>query len=82
MRSRGLDQLVATIVDNAAVNETVLPMRDAAVKNPHAAALGHLGGLKGGPARATSLSAERRSEIARKAARARWHGKREAQLDR
>lgn len=31
-----------------------------------------LAGLKGGPARAKSLTKERRSEIARKAARARW----------
>jgi hypothetical protein len=30
------------------------------------------GGLKGGPARAQSISSERRSEIARKASRARW----------
>ena len=35
-------------------------------------ALGHLGGLKGGKARAASLSPERRSEIARKAAAASW----------
>ena len=41
-------------------------------RNPHAAALGRLGGLKGGPARAASLSARRRREIARAAARARW----------
>jgi hypothetical protein len=40
--------------------------------NPHAAALGRLGGLKGGPARAQALSAERRREIARRAARKRW----------
>ena len=40
--------------------------------NPHAAALGRLGGLKGGPARAAALSAKRRREIARTAARARW----------
>jgi hypothetical protein len=33
---------------------------------------GRLGGLKGGPARAKRLSAKRRSEIARKAAHARW----------
>lgn len=38
-----------------------------------AAALGRLGGLKGGKARAKSLSAKRRSEIAKKAAKARWH---------
>jgi len=41
-------------------------------KNPHAAALGRLGGLKGGRARAISLSPAKRREIARKAARARW----------
>ena len=40
--------------------------------NPHAAALGRLGGLKGGPARASALSATRRREIARHAARVRW----------
>ena len=41
-------------------------------KNPHAVALGRLGGKKGGQARAKKLSAERRSEIAKKAARKRW----------
>jgi hypothetical protein len=40
--------------------------------NRHAAALGRLGGLKGGPARAARLSPRRRREIARTAARARW----------
>ena len=40
--------------------------------NPHAAALGRLGGLKGGPARAAALSARRRRAIAKEAARARW----------
>jgi hypothetical protein len=40
--------------------------------NPHAAALGRLGGLKGGPARAAALSARRRRAIAKTAARARW----------
>jgi hypothetical protein len=44
-------------------------------KNIHAAALGRLGGLKGGPARADALTATRRREIARKAARARWRKK-------
>jgi hypothetical protein len=34
---------------------------------------GRKGGLKGGNARAKKLSPEERSEIARKAARARWH---------
>ena len=41
-------------------------------KNPHAVALGRLGGKKGGPARAKKLTPEQRREIARKAARARW----------
>jgi hypothetical protein len=41
-------------------------------KNPAAVALGRLGGKKGGPARAAKLTAKRRTEIARKAARARW----------
>jgi hypothetical protein len=40
--------------------------------NPHAAALGRLGGLKGGPARAAALTPKRRREIAALAARARW----------
>jgi len=40
--------------------------------NPYAAALGRLGGLKGGPARAGALSAARRREIARRAALMRW----------
>lgn len=41
-------------------------------KNPAAVMLGHLGGLKGGKARAAKLSAERRKEIAYKAAMKRW----------
>jgi hypothetical protein len=41
-------------------------------RNPHAAALGRLGGQRGGPARAAALSPRRRRDIARAAARARW----------
>ena len=37
-----------------------------------AAALGRMGGLKGGKARAASLTKKKRSEIAKKAAAARW----------
>ena len=37
-----------------------------------AVALGRLGGKKGGPARAKKLSKKRRSEIAKRAAQARW----------
>lgn len=42
------------------------------VKNPHAQALGRLGGLKGGKARAEKLTKAQRAEIAKKAAAARW----------
>jgi hypothetical protein len=41
-------------------------------KNPAAVALGRLGGLKGGKARAEKLSAKKRKEIAKMAANARW----------
>jgi hypothetical protein len=44
-------------------------------KNPAAVALGRLGGLKGGKARAESLSDSRRREIAKRAASARWSKK-------
>ncbi len=41
-------------------------------KNPHAVALGKLGGSKGGKIRASKLTAEQRTEIARKAVQTRW----------
>ena len=41
-------------------------------KNPHAVALGKMGGAKGGKMRAAKLTAEQRQEIARKAVLARW----------
>lgn len=41
-------------------------------KNPAAVALGRLGGLKGGKARAKSLTKVQRAEIAKRAAQARW----------
>ena len=44
------------------------------MKNPHAVALGRIGGLKGGPARFAALSAEQRSQLARRAAASRWQG--------
>jgi hypothetical protein len=44
-------------------------------KNPHAVALGRLGGLKGGAARAAKLAPKKRSQIAAKAAKARWNPK-------
>lgn len=44
-------------------------------KNPAAVALGRLGGLKGGKARAEKLSPEQRTAIAKRAAAARWSSK-------
>ena len=44
-------------------------------ENPAAVALGRLGGLKGGKARAEKLSAKKRSAIAKKGARARWNAR-------
>jgi len=60
----------ATDGDNSAQPE--VPMTPDG-RNAAAVALGRLGGRKGGPARATKLSAEQRSEIARRAAQARWN---------
>lgn len=68
---RDLNQLAVSIVEEATDDE---PAEEpvAPEKNPHAAALGRLGGAKGGPARAKKLTAEQRREIAKKAAAARW----------
>jgi hypothetical protein len=41
-------------------------------KNPAAVALGKLGGLKGGRARASKLTEKERRDIAKKGAAARW----------
>jgi len=49
-------------------------------KNPHAVALGRLGGLKGGKARRARLTAEQRRESARKAVLARWAKVREKKV--
>jgi hypothetical protein len=46
-------------------------------KNPHAVALGRLGGLKGGKARISKLTPKERTELARKAVQARWAKKKE-----
>jgi hypothetical protein len=48
------------------------PKSPAPQKDPAAVALGRKGGLVGGKARAAKLTPEKRSEIAKKAAAARW----------
>jgi len=73
-RPRDPNQLAKLIVDIAtgqAPHDEELPKTDDG-KNPAAVLLGRLGGLKGGKARAKSLSPRKRSQIARKAASARW----------
>lgn len=59
-------------VEAVPVEPVVAPEPEKPAKNPHAQALGRLGGLKGGAARAKSLTAQQRSEIAKKAAAKRW----------
>ena len=71
-RPRDINQLAATIVAIATGQQSDDPEPDTSGKNPAAVALGRLGGLRGGQARAQSLTPERRSEIARKAAQARY----------
>jgi len=67
-RPRDLNRLASVIASAAAEGEP----KPEEPKNAAAVELGRLGGLKGGKARAAKLSRKRRSEIARKAARARW----------
>ncbi|HXD78713.1 MAG TPA: hypothetical protein VN616_12935 [Puia sp.] len=70
-RPRDSNQLGKTIVDLATGGADPAPAEETG-KNPAAVALGRLGGLKGGKARAESLTAKKRKEIAKKAAAARW----------
>ena len=68
-KSRDINVLASQIVQDT-TGEELVPREDG--KNPAAVALGRLGGLKGGKARASKLSPEQRKEIARKAAQSRW----------
>ena len=71
-RPKDLAQLAHQIVQEA-TQEVKEPLQEIAKeKNPAAVALGRLGGLKGGKVRAEKLSARKRKEIARKAAKTRW----------
>ena len=70
-RSGNANQPAKLIVDIATSQQTD-PFLNAEGKNAAAVALGRQGGLKGGEARARKLTPEKRSEIARLAAAARW----------
>jgi hypothetical protein len=65
-----LNQRAAAIVAQSVSDQPTPDPRSG--KNPAAVQLGRLGGQKGGKARAEKLTARRRSQIARDAARARW----------
>jgi hypothetical protein len=69
-RPKDTNQLAKSIVDIAVgeVKESPAPVS-------YASEFARMGGLKGGKARAAKLSAERRSEIAKKAAQKRWESK-------
>lgn len=69
-KENDINQIVASIVGPATGD--IVEKAVAAGKDPLAVLLGQRGGLKGGKARAISLSAEKRSEIAQKAAKVRW----------
>jgi hypothetical protein len=64
-------QIVALSTGQPVPGQDAKPVVDDG-KNPAAVALGRLGGLKGGRARAESLSKKKRAEIAKNAATARW----------
>jgi hypothetical protein len=64
-----INQLAASIVAQTTNGDAPANVNG---KNPAAVALGRLGGLKGGKARAKSLSKMQRRKIAKRAAKMRW----------
>lgn len=73
-RPRDTNQLAKLIAD-VAIGDEELPENQDDGKDPKAVAKGRKGGLKGGKARKKKLTPKQRSEIARKAANARWKKK-------
>jgi hypothetical protein len=74
-KPKDINLIAASIVERVAGTSK----KSAKKKNPAAVSLGRLGGLKGGRARADKLSPEKRKEIAKKAAQARWSAKKTPQ---
>jgi hypothetical protein len=72
---RDPNQRAKAVVDFATGQRSAEPVRE---KDPAAIARGHLGGIKGGAARAAKLTAAERSASASKAAKARWERERSA----
>jgi hypothetical protein len=69
-RSRDVNELAKQLVEEATGEAE--PFDPDAGKDPAAVKRGRRGGLKGGRARAAKMTADERSEAARKAAQARW----------
>jgi hypothetical protein len=72
-RPKDTNQLAKNIVDLATGEKEEIKVES--TKNLNAVALGRLGGLVGGKARAKALTKEQRSRIAQKGAKARWNKK-------
>lgn len=70
MAKKDINQLAKFIVEQATDEDKKETPHSG--KNPAAVALGRLGGLKGGKARADKLTPEQREKIAKKAAEKRW----------
>ena len=69
---RDVNQAAFDVVNRATEDKAEKPKDGKPEKDPAAVALGRKGGLKGGKARAAKLSKKCRSEIASRAAQARW----------
>jgi hypothetical protein len=69
-RPTDINELAKQLVGEA--TGEIEPIDPDAGKDPAAVALGRKGGLKGGKARAATMTPEQRSEAARRAAQARW----------
>ena len=72
MPKRSSKKIDVNVLATNIVNKVTADTTDIPIKNPNAVALGRLGGLKGGKARASKLTSEQRKDIARKAAQKRW----------
>lgn len=73
-RPKDTNQLAKNVVDLATGEAQEAQTNNG--KNPAAVALGRLGGLKGGKARARKLSKAQRVKIAKKGAEKRWKSRR------
>jgi len=73
-QTKDVNEIAFSMVQAIAAGEPLPKTSDG--KNPLDVALGRLGGLKGGKARAASMTSKERSDGAKKAAQARWSAKR------